>query len=276
MAVENLIQVERDKCTKCGLCVNVCRGTLDMGEDGPEVIGDFCIGCGHCVAVCPNSALDHRLAPLRKQIGIEKKPMIDANTAACFLRSRRSIRNFQRRRVPREKLQELLDVARFAHTACNSQGVSYHVVDDPDTLKDITAAIVDWAETDLKHGALGKSPWSGNTANTIYYYREKNQDTILRDAPCLVIAMADKECLTLGRDNTHFGLTYVQLYAPALGLGSCWSGLLEYCASAEYEPLLKLLKLPKGKCITGASLIGYPLYDFKRLVDRDPIDITWQ
>lgn len=73
MAVENLIQVERDKCTKCGLCVNVCRGTLDMGEDGPEVIGDFCIGCGHCVAVCPNSALDHRLAPLRKQIGIEKK-----------------------------------------------------------------------------------------------------------------------------------------------------------------------------------------------------------
>lgn len=276
MAAENLIQVDQDKCTQCGYCVNVCRGTLGMGADGPEVIGDFCTACGHCVAVCPNNALDHRLAPLSKQIPIEKTPVLDADAAACFLRSRRSIRNFQKRCVPREKIRELLDVARFAHTACNSQGVSYHVVDDPDALKGITSAIADWAENDLKHGALGKSPWSGNTANTIYCYREKKEDTILRNAPCLIIAMTDKERLALGRDNTHFALTYVQLYAPTLGLGSCWSGLFEYCASAKYEPLLKLLKLPKGKAVTGASLIGYPLYVFQKLVDRDSIDITWQ
>ena len=63
MAAENLIQVNQDQCTKCGLCVKVCRGTLGMGEHGPEVVTDLCIACGHCVAVCPNGALNHKLAP---------------------------------------------------------------------------------------------------------------------------------------------------------------------------------------------------------------------
>jgi nitroreductase/NAD-dependent dihydropyrimidine dehydrogenase PreA subunit len=276
MAAENLIRVDRDKCTKCGLCIKICRGTLGMGEHGPEVLHDFCIACGHCVAVCPNGALDHSRAPLKNQVLLEKSPMPDAGTAARFLRSRRSVRTFQKKRIPRDTIRELLDIVRFAPTACNSQGVSYHVVDDPDTLNKITAVIADWAEEDLRHGALGKSPWSENTANTIRCYRENGEDTILRDAPCLVIATADKDLFALGRDNTHFALSYAQLYAPTLGLGTCWSGLFEYCAAVGYEPLLKLLKLPENRVVTGASLVGYPIYTFKRLVDRDSLQITWQ
>jgi len=108
--------------------------------------------------------------------------------------------------------------------------------------------IADWAEEDLKHGALVKSPWSKNTSNTIRCYREScyrenGKDTILRDAPCLIIALADKDRFALGRDNTHFALTYAQLYALTLGLGTCWSGLFEYCAATEYEPLLRLLSI---------------------------------
>ncbi|WP_396390601.1 nitroreductase family protein [Desulfosporosinus shakirovi] len=276
MAGENLIQVNQDKCTKCGLCVKVCRGTLGLGEQGPEIVHDFCIACGHCVAVCPNGALDHTRAPLKNQVLLEKSPVPDVETAARFLRSRRSVRTFQKKPIPRENIRELLDIARFAPTACNSQGISYYVVDDLDTLKKIAAVIADWAEEDLKHGSLGKSPWSQNTSNTIRCYHENGEDTILRDAPCLIIATADKNRFPLGRDNTHFALTYAQLYAPTLGLGTCWSGLFEYCATSGYEPLLKLLKLPESRTITGAFLVGYPVYTFKRLVDRDPLQITWQ
>lgn len=276
MIAENLIQVNQDQCTKCGLCVKVCRGTLGMGAHGPQVINNFCIACGHCVAVCPNGALEHKLAPLKKQISLEKAQIPDADTVARFLRSRRSIRTFQRKRVPHEIIRELLDIARFAPTACNSQGVSYHVIDDPNALENIPAVIANWAEEDLKYGALGKSPWARNTANTIRIFRETGKDTILRGAPCLIVALAEKSMLPLGRDNTHFALTYAQLFASALGLGSCWSGLFEGCAAAEFEPFLRLLKLPENKSITGALLIGYPVYHFKRLVDRDPVQISWQ
>lgn len=276
MTSENLIRVNPERCTQCGLCVKVCRGTLGMGDHGPVAVHDFCIACGHCVAVCPAGALDHIRAPLDKQVLLEKSPLPDAETAARFLRTRRSVRSFHKKRVPRETIRELLDIARFAPTACNSQGVSYHVVDDPDTIKNIASVIADWAEEDLQHGALGSSPWSQNTAHTIRCYRENGADAILRDAPCLIIATVARNRLALGRDNTHFALTYAQLYATALGLGTCWSGLFEYCAAAEYEPLLRLLKLPENSIITGAFLAGYPVYTFKRLVDRDPLQITWQ
>lgn len=245
-----------------------------MGANGPEVVHDYCIDCGHCVAVCPNGALSHSRASLENQVPL-KKSQVDAQTAAQFLRSRRSVRNFQNKQVPREKIRKLLDIARFAPSACNSQGVSYHAVDHPEKLKQIAAVVADWAEEDLKHGALGKSPWSQNTANTIFRYREKGEDSILRDAPCLVIATADENRFSLGRDNTHFALTYAQLYATTFGLGTCWSGLVEYCAAAEYEPLLKLLSLPTSQKVTGAVLLGYPIYVFQRLVDREPLQITW-
>lgn len=271
-----VIKVDSDKCQSCGLCVKVCRGTLGMGEQGPEIVHDYCIACGQCVAVCPNGALDHSRSPLNDQIDIDASLAPDRKTAAQFLRSRRSVRNFQKKQVPRETIRELLDIARFAPTACNSQGLEFLVVDDPKTLQELAAVIADWAEKDLKQGALGKSPWSQNTANTIRRFRETAEDTILRDAPCLIIAATEKERLDLGRDNTHFAFSYAQLYAPVLGLGTCWSGLFEYCAATGYEPLLNLLKLPENRVVTGACFAGYPAVTFKRLVDRDPLRVTWQ
>lgn len=274
--MNNFIKVNSEKCTKCGLCEKICRGTLVMSDLGPKVDNDLCIECGHCVAVCPNGALDSTKTPLDNQVQIQKEKLIDSDIAATFLRSRRSIRTFQKRDVSREIISELLNIARFAPTACNSQGLSYHVIDNHEILHKITSIIADWTEESIENGVLKNSPWVQNTVSTIEQYRNDNKDTILRDAPCLVIAIALREQKELGRDNTHFSLTYVQLYAQTLGLGTCWSGLFEYCSMAEYEPLLRLLNISKDRVVTGALLVGYPLYNFKRLVDRNPLEITWQ
>ena len=277
MTIENLIQVNQDLCTQCGLCVKVCRGTLGMGSNGPEVVNQLCIGCGHCVAVCPNGALNKIKAPLKNQVKIGKPLLHDPDTVARFIRSRRSIRNYQQKTVSRETIIQLIDIARYAPTACNSQGVCYHVVDDPDTLGRITAATVDWAEEEMRKGStLAASPWAANTEAQIGAYRKNGTDVILRNAPCLIVAVASKDMMPLGRDNTHFSLSYVQLYASSFGLGTCWSGLFEYCVTEGYEPLLRLLNLPENSSVTGGLMVGYPLYSFNRLVDRNSLQITWQ
>jgi nitroreductase/NAD-dependent dihydropyrimidine dehydrogenase PreA subunit len=276
MIQENFIRIDQDKCVQCGLCVKVCRGTLGMGSNGPEIIKQLCIGCGHCVAVCPNEALNNVNAP-KNQLKIEKLPLLDPDTTARFIRSRRSVRNYHQKTVNREIISQLLDIARYAPTACNSQGVSYHVVDDVDTLRRITGATVDWAEEEMRKGStIAASPWAVNTAAQIESYRKSGTDVVLRNAPCLVVATASKDMMPLGRDNTYFSLSYVQLYAPSFGLGTCWSGLFEFCATANYEPMLRLLNLPENSCVTGGLMIGYPLYSFKRLVNRDSLIITWQ
>ena len=78
-----------------------------------------------------------------------------------------------------------------------------------------------------------------------------------------------------GRENTLLCLEYAELYAPSLGLGTCWAGMLEAAAFAGYPPVLELLRLPAGTVLTGALMVGFPNLSFQRLVDRQPLDITF-
>ena len=91
--------------------------------------------------------------------------------------------------------------------------------------------------------------------------------------PHLILALADSRN-SIGRDNGRYALTYVELYAPSLGLGSCWAGFFEMAAFAKYLPLLELLDIPEGKTVAGALMLGVPKHRYQRLVERNPLDVT--
>jgi len=273
----DFIHADQGKCTHCGICAAVCPGIIGMGENGPQAIRSLCVGCGQCVAVCPQGALDNKHAPLANQILQTKKADLDEDTAAQFLRSRRSIRNYQQKSVPRDKVRQLLDITRMAPTACNSQGVAYHVIDQPERLRQIAAVIVDWTESELKNSPdMAASKYADHLAMMVELYRQTGEDVVLRSAPCLIVAMAEKDSYVSGRDNTYIAFTYAQLFATSVGLGTCWAGLFEYCATAGYQPLLSLLNLPENMQITSGMMVGYPQYTYPRLVDRNPLQLTWQ
>ncbi|WP_026881083.1 nitroreductase family protein [Clostridium akagii] len=269
----NFIQVDKEKCTQCGLCVNVCRGALGIGTYGPEVIKQQCISCGHCVAACPNGALDNLNSPLKNQVLLKKNLNLNADSAAQFLRSRRSIRSYKKIAVPREKISKLLDIARFAPSACNLQGVSYHVIDNPNTLKKITEITIEWAEEKYKDDT---STLASSIKTQVDNYHKYGIDVVLRSAPCLIVAITDSSMMSIGRDDTHFALAYAQLYAPTIELGTCWAGFFENCATSCYQPLQRILNLPQNMSVTGGLMVGFPKYTFKRLVDRNPLQITWE
>lgn len=44
------------------------------------------------------------------------------------------------------------------------------------------------------------------------------------------------------------------------------------CLFDKYQPLLDLFNIPEGKEITGVVMVGYPLYSYQRLADRNPLD----
>lgn len=267
----DLINVNYEKCVKCGFCVNVCPGgVLGMSSNGPEAITRACIRCGHCVAVCPEDAFDNVKAPLTGQKTMDKFPVLNSETAYEFLRSRRSVRCYEKKQITREKLLQLLEIARFAPSAGNSQGVSYIVVSDEEKLKEITEITVNWMAQEVENG----SPMAKYYSGVIAHYRNTGADVILRDAPVLIIATAPK-ALARGRDNTHFALAYVELYANTLGLGSCWAGFFEGCTASGYKPMLDILNLPEAKSVTGAIMAGYPKYSFRRFPDRRPLEVTW-
>lgn len=268
----NIISVDHSKCTKCGICTKVCPNLLSMGKTGPEITKpEACIACGQCVAACPQGAIDGSITPLAKQPLLERDLLLDAKTAAHFLRSRRSIRHFKEAKVPKELLLQLVDIARFAPTASNGQSISYTIVQDRTVLKEAVLKTVEWMEAEL--ATKTNVHWS--FTKHIRTYRENGVDSILREAPYLILAAAPKD-FPRGRENTTFSLAYLELYAPTLGLGSCWAGLLEMCLFANYQPLVNLFNIPEGKTITGAVMVGYPAYHYQRLVERNPLEVSWQ
>lgn len=270
-----LIDVNCELCTACGLCVQVCPiGLLEMGECGPVTGWESCIACGHCVASCPHGALTHRQAPLSEQRPRHREQDIDAVQAAEFLRSRRSVRGYHDRPIERDKLISLLNIGRYAPSGGNSQGVSWLVVEDLEIRRAVTAACVAYMDE-----------WFVSAAPTatvrmlkfiVNRYHTNGTEVILWGAPCLVVTLASEPAAPIHRDSAVMALLYTQLFAPTLGLATCWAGLVEYALRGGYKPLLDVLQIPAGKLATGAMMVGYPLYDHQRLPERSPLDVTFR
>jgi len=265
---EAFIEVDSTKCVKCGDCIAACPTcVLEMGDAGPRVRDDQCIECGHCVSVCPVDAIDNKRTPRAEQQPFDPAKLPTKEQAALLLRSRRSIRGFEDKPVPRGTVEELLDLARVAPTGGNRQGVRFHVIQDAPRLQAITEAVMDWAE---EHQGLAP-----HLASMVAFHRGSGKDNVLRHAPCLILALMDEATTPMFRRNGQFTLAYAELYAPMLGLGSCWMGLVEAAATSGDLRVLSLLALPKKTIVTGAIAIGVPSYHHRRIPTRHPLKVTW-
>lgn len=272
-----LIQVDERKCIKCDLCAKVCPiGIIEMDAEGfPQTSWEKCIACGHCVSVCPNAALDHQQAPLAHQVSRNESLDLKVDQAVEFLRSRRSIREFKQDPVSHDDIVKMLDMARFAPTPGNSQGVSYLIIDNKETLKQITEHTIKFIE---ENNASQTPDTAGIRQHQIDRYYNKQQDVVLLNAPCLILALLDKKHTYKGNPHRSATLSmiYAALFAPVVGLATCWAGLAEAPMFADYRPVLDLLPIPEGKIVAGAMMVGYPKYQHRRMPDRDPLDVKWQ
>lgn len=57
--LRTIINIDKEKCNGCGLCVNACHeGAIAMVDGKAELIrDDYCDGLGNCLPVCPTGAI---------------------------------------------------------------------------------------------------------------------------------------------------------------------------------------------------------------------------
>lgn len=75
--------------------------------------------------------------------------------------------------------------------------------------------------------------------------------------------------------NFYFFISISGIISPTLELGSCLAGVFEKISLAYNSQMLELFNIPKDKKITGAVIVGYPKYNYPRLVDRNPLEVTF-
>jgi nitroreductase len=137
------------------------------------------------------------------------------------IKSRRSIRRFERRDVPRELLEQLVDAGRLAPTANNVQPWEFIVVTD-NSVKNRIAASTD-------HGKF------------------------IADANA-VIAVFCKDTKYYLEDGCA-ATTAILLAATDLGLGACWvaGDKKPYC-----QEIMHMLNVPAGHKLVSLIAVGYP------------------
>jgi len=149
------------------------------------------------------------------------------------IRSRRSVRAFEDREVPRECLDRILEAARQAPSANNAMPWHFIVVTDPAVRKSIAES-----------GTYGK---------------------FLSHTPVVIVACGDVAASPHWYAiDTAIALEHIALAAVAEGLGSCWIG--------SYEELVvkKLLDVPEAQRVVALLALGYPKVqiDFTKIASR--------
>ncbi len=271
-------KVDKEKCIKCGRCINTCSGmVIEYGSDGYPYMKPFerfgwrgCWRCQHCLAVCPVGAisifdrLPENSMPLPPDdMGIYMEQLIT---------SRRSCRRFLDKNVDPALITRILSAMSSAPTGGNAQGVEYTVIDDKDRVHEI------WKLAYEKMDADAKKHVYTHSFSDFYYSKMKQSERTVRKndllfcgAPHLFIA--HEKCTGKWAEdskvNCNIATAYFELLCNAHGLGTA---IMSYPAEVlnELAPQArKMLNIPQDhytKLIVG---FGYPEIPYARGVQKD-------
>ncbi|MDD3847517.1 MAG: nitroreductase family protein [Syntrophorhabdaceae bacterium] len=291
MSYDGLITIDRDICKKEGLCVRVCPKVFTQVEPGnaPEVARpEFCNDCGHCLLICPAGAIGHRNLNGRAVSEIDKDLLPSFRQVEEMVRARRSVRNFLEKPVGRELIGKVIDAARFAPSAKNTQSTQFVAVDDGEILRRIASMTAQWLGRSarklrnpfiravyLMRGLMTKeeySRWIGQFELTARNM-EKGIDTILYRAPALILFHADRR-VRFAEANANLVLQNATFAACALNLGTFYTGYV-VSACAHDKSIPEMLRIPKGQRVYAGMTLGHVKIGFSRWIDRDPAKIKW-
>lgn len=153
-----------------------------------------------------------------------------------LIKTRRSVRAYQRDMVPRELIDQIVEAGLYAPSGMNRQPVIIIAVSDPktrDALSRLNASIM----------GTDDDPFYG--------------------APVVLIVLADRSAPTYLYDGA-LAMENLMLAAHASGLGSCWiHRAKEVFDTPRGKELLQKWGVPNAERLTGVGhcILGYPAPD---------------
>ncbi len=181
------------------------------------------------------------------------------------IHTRRSIRSYEPRPVPREMLMTIIDAANQAPSGMNTQPWRFVVIEDSGLKKKLLASAI---PNSKKYLEPLKQVNPARYALVMRRYEEL-EDPIYYSAPAIIFVIGSG---IYASDSCPLACANLILAAHSLGLGSCWVKLGSLVT--DNSEIVAALQLTGNETLFGPILIGYPKEQPKAPAKKDPI-IRW-
>lgn len=272
----NVFTVDTDLCRKDGICAKVCPIQIIDGNVGeyPSMgvhKAKVCIGCGQCMAFCPVNACSAPGLSSQDSRPLEPRQLPQAEQVEELVFSRRSVRNFKKKPVPRQLLERILDGVRFAPTAKNMQELRWIVLESREQTEKLAKLVIDWMRT------LPESdPETAKNVHAESLVRtwESGYDVITRFAPQIALIVAPKG--HWGAADASIAAAYLELLAHAHKVGCCWGGYVCFALGHPSAHAVRaFVGLKEDEQVYAAQMMGFPLLAPHFRPPRKALEATW-
>lgn len=262
----NKITVDTEKCLHCGMCVSDCFiGCLAMDENkvpgfapGAE---NHCAGCQHCMTVCPVGALSWN------GINPDELPQtgfVDGDEMLTMIKSRRSVRKYRQESVPAEKLEKIKEMLSYPPTGGNLDNLHFSIVGTKEKMDAIREVTYDTIASLTSDSSLYQMK------GFVEQSRAAGRDIVYAGAPSMIACAVNKNLVAPGCDTVDpiIALSYFELFAASLGLGTLWDDFAVTVANA-LPNVQSMLEIPKEYTLSFILTFGTPAVRYKRAPKKD-------
>ena len=264
------LRIDEAKCLRCGACAEDCpAGPLAMNsENGLPTVAEGgaerCLRCQHCLAICPVGALSIFGRDPDAAEANEKLPA--PGELLNLIRCRRSFRRYRRENLPSATMEKLLEMPAWVPTGVNDHRLRFSVIDD--------LAVMERFRRSAGEKVLAAIAAGGPAGERFARYRDRilaGDDVIFRGAPHLIVVSSPADAPCAAADPV-IALSYFELYAQSLGVGTVWAGIVTWILQAI--PALRAeLGIPDDETVGYAMLFGPTDLKYPRGTLPEPVTL---
>ncbi len=264
------IEIDKEKCIKCGACIKDCiTYSLEKDQEGFACLSEkgesLCISCQHCFSICPTGAISFEG---NKPENAEASFFPQPEDVLKLIKSRRSIRQYKDEEISEDLIEKIKEMLPYIPTGCNFNGLHFSFIESKTAMNQIREYVNNKILKMISNKLTSK--YAGKFAKFKKAF-ENGEDIIFRNAPHMIV-VSSNICAPCANVDPIIALSYIELYAQSLGVGTCWCGFAQACFKI-FPELVEKINIPENYKPVYVMLLGYPSVKYHRTVLPKPFPI---